>query len=228
MTPIPTSPQPATTLDELFSSPATILSNLDLDITGTAVTDAQLQRLAGCPGGGVVTVTDDAGAVYLESRHRDLIINTWRNANYVEIRRQGEDYYLYLDYIWFSDNCPKGFGAVVLLNMAYTAAELGFSHIELLAAGGTGIKGAAWTEEFWGYETWPRLGFDTELQPQMLALTAQEPELKDFTHVSEIVQANLDWWKEHGDGWTMTFDLKQGSASWDTLYMFCKGRGLLK
>jgi hypothetical protein len=227
MTPIPASPQPATTLDELFSGPATILANLDLDISGTVVTDVQLQRLAGCPGGGVVTVTDDASAVYLESRHRGLIINTWRNANYVEIRRQDEDYYLYLDYIWFAETCPKGFGAVALLNMAYTAAELGFSHIELLAAGGSGIKAGPWSEEFWGFETWPRLGFDTELQPAMLVLTAQELGLKGMTHVSQIVQADLAWWKENGDGWTMKFDLKQGSTSWDTLYMFCKERGLL-
>jgi hypothetical protein len=228
MTPIPTSPQPVTTLDELFSKPALILTNLDLDIGGTPVTDAQLQRLAGCPGGGVVTVTDDADAVYLESRHRGLIANEWRNANYVEIRRHDEDYYLYLDYIWFSENCPKGFGAVALLNMAYAAHDLGFLRIELLAAGGTGIKSGPWSEQYWGYESWPRLGFDTELQPAMLALTVQEPHLKNMTHVSQIVHADLTWWKKHGDGWTMTFDLRQGSASWDTLYEFCKERGLLK
>lgn len=227
MTPIPTSQQPRTTLDELFNGPVTILTNLDLDISGIPVTDVHLQRLAGCPAGGLVSVTDDAGAIYLESRHRDLIINNWRNANYVEIRRRGEEHYLYLDYIWFSDNCPKGFGAIALLNMAYTAAELGFSRIELLAAGGTGIKAGPWSEEFWGFETWPRLGFDAELQPQILALTALMPELKNFTHVSQIVHANLAWWKEHGDGWTMTFDLERGSASWDTLHGFCQERGLL-
>lgn len=228
MTPIPTFPQPATTLDALFNKPAAVLTNLDLDIGGTPVTDEQLQRLAGCPGGGVVSVTDDADAVYLESRHRDFIVNNWRNANYVEIRRRGNEYYLYLDYIWFSAKCPKGFGAVALLNMAYTAAELGFSRIELLAAGGAGIKAGPWSEQYWGYEIWPRLGFDTELQPKMLALTAQVPKLTGMTHVSQIVQADLAWWKKNGDGWTMTFNLEQGSASWDTLWEFCKERGLLK
>lgn len=158
-------------VDALFSKSAVILTNLDLDIGGTPVTDEQLQRLAGCPGDGVVSVTDDSDAVYLEFRHRDFIVNNWRNANYVEIRRRGNEYYLYLDYIWFSENCPKGFGAVALLNMAYTAHQLGFSRIELLAAGGSGIKEGPWLAEFWGYETWPRLGFDTELQPKMLALT---------------------------------------------------------
>lgn len=228
MTLKPTYPQPVTTLDTMFNGPATILTNLDLDIGGLPLTDQDLQRLAGCPGGGVVLVTDDADAIYLESRHRDFIINKWRNANYVEIRRQGSEYYLYLDYIWFSDKCPKGFGAVVLLNMAYTAAALGFSRIELLAAGGSGIKAGPWSEQYWGYEIWPRLGFDTELQPPMLALTAQEPELKAMTHVSQIVEANLEWWKKNGDGWTMTFNLAQGSVSWATLYAFCTERGLLK
>jgi len=228
MTPTPLLPQPATILDALFSSPATILTNLDLDVRGTSVTDEQLQRLAGCPGGGVVSVTDDADAIYLESRHRDLIENNWRNANYVEIRRQGDEYYLYLDYIWFSTKCPKGFGAVALLNMAHTAAELGFSRIDLLAAGGTGVKAGPWSEQYWGYEIWPRLGFDTELQPRMLALTAKVPELRGMTHVSQIVHADLDWWKTNGDGWTMTFALERGSTSWDTLYKFCKERGLFK
>lgn len=228
MTQSAASPKPATTLDPLFSGAATILTDLDLDIGGTLVTDEQLQRLAGCPSDGTTTVTGDADAVYLESRHTEYILNRWRNANYVEIRRQDDEYYLYLDYIWFSDKCPKGFGAVALLNMAYTAVELGFSRIELLAAGGTGVKGAAWSEQYWGYEVWPRLGFDTELQPPMLALTAREPHLKGMTHVSQIVRENLDWWKKNGDGWTMTFDLTPGSASWDTLYMFCKERGLFK
>lgn len=173
-------------------------------------------------------MAEGQSAVYLEARHPHFIINKWRDANYVELRREHDDYYLYLDYIWFSEDCPKGFGAVALLNMAYAAHTLGFSRIELLAAGGTGIKEGPWSEEFWGYESWPRPGFDAELQPKMLALTRVESHLNAMTHVSQIVQADLGWWKEHGDGWTMTFDLAQGSASWDTLYKFCKERGLLK
>jgi hypothetical protein len=85
---------------------------------------------------------------------------------------------LYLDYIRFAEICPRNFGAVVLLWMAYEAHCLGFSNIELLAAGGSGVKGTRWSEEFWGYEAWPRLGFDTVLHPAILKLIENEPHLQ--------------------------------------------------
>lgn len=224
---IPDEELPATTLDMYFLGPATVLSKRQLEIHGTLLSDAAIRRLAGCPADGEVLVAQDDLAIYLESRHEQLIVNDWRNANYVEIRSKEEGISLYLDYIRFAETCPRNFGAVVLLRMAYEACHLGFSHIELLAAGGSGIKGHAWSEDFWGYETWPRLGFDTELQPAMLELTDMEPHLRGMTHVSQVIQADLPWWKEKGDGWDMTFDLTPGSASWTTLYEYCTKRGLL-
>lgn len=253
--PIPTSPQPATILDDLFNKPAKIITSTDIDIKGRVLTDAEIQRLAGCPGGGQVVVrvpeddADDGGddedgededvdededddeddhAVRLAVTHSKYIENKAFDTNHVALQRDGEDYYLYLDYIWFSEACEKGFGAVALLNMAYTARDLGFTRIDLLAAGGTGIKEGKWNDKFWGYETWPRLGFDTELHPKMLAVTEQLPQFRGITHLSQIVEADLPWWKIHGDGRTMTFDLSDDSPSWGTLYKFCKERRLLK
>lgn len=218
---------PATILDSYFLDPATVHSSLELDINGTLLSEAAIQRLAGCPAKGEVFVAQDDEAIYLESRHKELIVNDWRNANYVEIRRKEEGISLYLDYIRFAETCPKNFGAVVLLRMAHEAHQLGFSNIELLAAGGSGVKGNRWSEEFWGYEAWPRLGFDTLLQPAILELLKTEPHLQGMTHVSQIIQVDLQWWKEKGDGWDMTFDLTRGSASWSTLHQYCVKRGLL-
>lgn len=227
MTTIPSARIPATILDAYFLGPATVLSKVELTINGTSLSEASIQRLAGCPAEGEVLVAQDNEAVYLESRHKDLIVNDWRNANYVEIRRKEGGFSLYLDYIRFAETCPKNFGAVVLLRMAHEAQQLGFSDIELLAAGGSGVKGNRWTEKFWGYEVWPRLGFDTLLQPPILELIKTEPHLQGMTHVSQIIQADLQWWKEKGDGWDMKFDLTAGSASWTTLYQYCITRGLL-
>lgn len=173
-------------------------------------------------------MAQDDEAIYLESRHKELILNDWRNANYIEIRRDEAGFFLYLDYIRFSEACPKSFGAVAILRMAHEAYQLGFTRIELLAAGGSGIKGNTWNEEFWGYEAWPRVGFDTPLQPEILKLIESEPHLKGMTCVSQIIEADLKWWKEKGDGWDMTFDLSARSPSWATLYKYCIERGLLK
>ncbi len=218
---------PETTLDAYFKGPITVLSKRRIDINGTLLSDAAIQHLAGCPAGGEVSVAQDDVAIYLESRHDHLIVNDWRNANYVEIRSKQEGISLYLDYIRFAETCPKNFGAVVLPRMAHEAHGLGFSNIELLAAGGSGIKGHCWTEDFWGYEAWPRLGFDTVLHPAMLKLIEPVPHLHGMTRVSQIIEADLPWWKEHGDGWDMTFDLTPGSASWTTLHQYCLTRGLL-
>lgn len=64
--------------------------------------------------------------------------------------------------------------------------------------------------------------------PNMLAISAQESHVENMTQVSQIVQADLAWRKKNGDGWTITLDSKQGSASRNTLYEFCKEGGLLK
>ena len=228
MTPIPSNPAPATTPDSYFLGPATVLSKRQLDINGTVLSDAAIQCLAGCPADGDVLVGEGDAAIYLESRHHKLIVNDWRNANYVEIRSKEEGLVLYLDYIRFAEACPKSFGAVVVLRMAHEAYRLGFSTMELLAAGGSGVKGNQWTEKFWGYEAWPRLGFDTMLQPAILELIQHEPHLQGMTRVSQIIQADLEWWKKNGDGWDMTFDLAAGSASWATLHRYCFMRGLFK
>ena len=228
MTPIYSTEIPQTSLDQYFVGPATVHSTLRLDINGTLLAEAAIQRLAGCPAGGEVFVAQDDQAIYLESRHKELIVNDWRNANYVEIRRKQEGFSLYLDYIRFAEECPRNFGAVVLLRMAHEALQLGFVDIELLAAGGSGVKGNQWTEKFWGYEVWPRLGFDAVLHPAILDLIKKVPHLQGMTRVSQIIQADLQWWKDQGDGWDMTFDLAPKSASWTTLHQYCVKRGLLK
>ena len=120
-------------------------------------------------------VSEKNGVIYLRSQHDHWIENENHDTNVVWIERRAVGNILYLDYIRFSEECPKAFGVVALLRMAQLAQKLGFVQMVLLAAGGTGIKGAQWTQPFWGFETWPRLGFDTYLYPEILSLIKQEP-----------------------------------------------------
>lgn len=216
-----------TSLDHLFEGVIRSPSMIDVQVGDEPLSLNALARLSGCPAGGTISVDADDEAVFLTVRHEKWITNARSNRNFVEIRSDDDGYYLYLDYIWFSDDCPKGSGAVALLRMALEAKRLGFTRIDLLAAGGTGIKSGKWTEKFWGFELWPRLGFDTLLQPAILALTEKIPHLSHIKKVSELIAVDLDWWKINGDGWEMSFDLTAGSASWDTLHHFISERGLL-
>jgi hypothetical protein len=220
---------PATIMDHLFEGHATIHSENQVEVNGLILSPGAIQRLAGCPAGGTVWVVQSKEKISFQSRHDTLIVNRC-GTNYVDLMRDSDGYYLYPDYIWFADDAPKGIGGIALFLMAYQARALKLSRIELLAAGGTGIKlgEGSWSESYWGYQTWPRLGFDTELQPPILELMKESPHLAGLTHVSQVVATDFDWWKKYGDGWNMTFDLTPNSASWDTLQKYLFNRGLLK
>lgn len=218
---------PKTTLDNYFNKKADVRLKAKVTLGQQILPKKTLQILAGCPAGGTVKVSVRNDVIWLASQHDEWIENENHDTNEVWIERRDIGYVLYLNYIWFSEECPKAFGAVALLRMAQLAQKLGFVQLVLLAAGGTGIKGSQWTQPFWGFETWPRLGFDTHLHHAILGLIQNEPHLVGMTKVSQIIAADLPWWKKNGDGAEMSFDLTANSASWDTLHNFISGRGIL-
>ena len=223
------SPRPQTKLDNHFNKKAEVRVKTQVTLGEQNLPKKALQILAGCPAGGRVVVSEKRGVISLKSQHDKWIENPNDDTNSVWIERRVTGTILYLDYIWFSEDCPKAFGVVALLRMAQLAQKLGFSQMVLLAAGGTGIKGAQWTQPFWGFEIWPRMGFDAVLHPAILGLIQQQrqPHLAGMTTVSQIIAADLQWWKQYGDGAEMTFDLTENSQSWDTLHNFISERGIL-
>jgi len=221
-------PAPRTRLDKYFNRPAKVKATIRPDLNGWQLDDKTLQILAGGPGSGSVSVKLAHGQIIrLAARHDRYIENENHDTNLVEIRRESVGYVLYLDYIWFAKNvCPAGTGAVALLRMAQASQSLGFVRMELLAAGGPGIKGVLWGEPYWGYATWPRFGFDARIQQAIRPILEKQPHLADLQYVSEIIARDLDWWKVNGDGWEMTFDLDPGSKSWQILYRYLSEKGL--
>lgn len=221
-------PTPRTKLDKFFKGRAVIHADILPELGGRRLDKRILQALSGCPAGGEVTLKlIDDRVIRMLIRHRLYIENQNQDTNVIEIRREAPGYVLYLDYIWFSRRaCPEGLGAVALLRMAQAAQSLGFVRIELLAAGGSGVKGMSWAEPYWGYVAWPRFGFDAELQPAMLSVTQAYPKLAQLRYVSELLAVDSEWWRRHGDGWQMAFDLRPDSTSWQTLYSYLSEKRL--
>lgn len=221
-------PTPSTRLDKFFKGRAVVHADIRPELDGRRLGKRVLQALAGCPAGGEVTLKlVDSHVIRMQVRHRRYIENQNQDTNVIEIRREVPGYVLYLDYIWFSRRaCPEGLGAVALLRMAQAAQSLGFVRMELLAAGGSGVKGVAWAEPYWGYVAWPRFGFDAEIQPAMLSVMQTYPKLAQLRYVSELLAVDLEWWRQHGDGWQMAFDLRPDSKSWQTLYSYLSEKRL--
>jgi hypothetical protein len=218
---IPWRSEPASRIDRILNRRAwVVLGSNEVSLHEKVLTRKAIQILAGCPAGGVVHVDARPDAASFTVQHPKYL----RKLNLVEIQLKPDGYILYLDYIWFKDGAPKGLGAIVLLRMAQVAQVLGIKRIELLAAGGTGEKRGQWTEDFWGYEFWPRLGFDAPLHYTIRQKLSTHPTLAHATKVSEVVLSDLKWWKQHGDGWEMTFDLTEGSTSWYTLTNYLSSR----
>jgi hypothetical protein len=108
------------------------------------------------------------------------------------------------------ETAPPGLGSCAFYRAAQTAKRLGLAEITLLAGGGTGAKlapGEGWNLQMIGYNVWPKLGFNAPIDAALAPLIAQTPALAQCTDVLEIIAIDPTWWKDHGDGCEMIFDL---------------------
>jgi hypothetical protein len=211
-----------TKLDGLFTGDFKLNQIQQFHVDGTYPTKQDLGQLAGCPDGGelVVTVANARKDITLACRHPDLI----RSANVVQLKLGGDNRFeLRYVAVWF---LKPGIGAVATCRSAYAAARLGMSRITLLAAG-PNDRGKPWDDDYWGYYAWPRLGFDATLEwpiPDQLLETGGP---KDCARVSDILVKDRQWWRNHGVGCQMAFNLQASSPSWDTLKATLLERELL-
>lgn len=108
---------------------------------------------------------------------------------------------------------------------AQATRRVGFLRIELLAAGGAGQK-SAWARKFNGYYSWARYGFNTQFWSRALALAGRYPHLSRCRELLDVINIEPVWWKLHGDGCDLTFDLCPDSRSWYALSNYLSERGL--
>jgi hypothetical protein len=75
-----------------------------------------------------------------------------------------------------------------------------------------------------GYYTWPRFGYDAPINPSTRArLPAVLKGAREISDVFRTAQGR-QWWKDHGTGHDMTFDLRKGSGSRKVLSSYIRER----
>lgn len=176
-----------------------------------------MQALCMAPSDAMVEVwVEDNRKVWMEAK-RSKFIQPGKSLR-VSVERFSNGVVLDYESIMFTDDAPKGLGATAFLRAAQAARRLGINRVELLAAGGATYKlGRSWTEEFNGYYSWPRFGFDTPLTEETKKLLAGSHDREACTSLLDLMSCDAKWWSENGGGCRMTFDLSKGSRSWHTL-----------
>jgi hypothetical protein len=120
-----------------------------------------------------------------------------------------------------------GLGARSFALEATTAAQEGlFDKIVTSAIGSFATLSPDNTQnQYSGYYTWARVGFDAPLPPEVLSQCTGE--LANVTRLFKLMrtEAGREIWAEFGSSTDMEFDLAKDSACWETLrsYMMEKG-----
>jgi hypothetical protein len=99
---------------------------------------------------------------------------------------------------------PKGKGTELFAKQVEGLDGSGVARIETMATRGDKEN---------GYHTWPRLGFDADLPPELQKMLPDH--LSGSSRVSDLMKSpeGRDWWKENGVGMSMSFDMKPDSHS---------------
>jgi hypothetical protein len=211
--------------DDYFRGKAEVIATDRPTIYNKPLDDWQIQTLAMCPSGGSVYVDLLQNFGEFEISHADKIEKGYKNL--IQLRQDTSGVYLYIDLVLFDAADIEGFGATAFLRAAQMASRLGFSRIDMLAAGGRGYT-RQWTRKYNGYYTWPRFGFNAPLQSPILSLIQGTAKFAGCLTVLDVVGRDPSWWQDHGDGCEMTFELQSNSRSWHTLYTYLNEKRGLK
>lgn len=174
----------------------------------------------------------DVSARYLSNKKRFLIDvvhpDYIRSANRVAIEKDERGFYLYYDLVDFLSADRRGLGACAFYRSAQMAQRLGLHAIRCEGAGGKNYKIAPgeWEDREWqGYFAWGLFGFDAPLHEQTLKALAGDERFATCKSLLDVLSVDPVWWKEHGAGGDLTFDLAQGSRSWQTLEAYLSAKG---
>jgi SPP1 gp7 family putative phage head morphogenesis protein len=227
--PIPArNPLPGTTFTGSAPSEARILdldkARLSLDEwqarspVGASVSDCL--RMSGIPDGTGdlrVKFEDEARRVVrVQSRH--ALATQERTIVFAE---NGE-VEIHNDYFAKRDGAPSGLGARCLSEQVAAVLDQGYTGVIETEAAGMA------NEDFNGYYTWPRMGYDLELDDIRHRFSRPLPSnLSGATHLSDLMATpeGRAWWKAYGFSVHATFDVRPGSPHIRRLVAYLQEKG---
>lgn len=128
---------------------------------------------------------------------------------------------LHIGSMMLTPRTPPRFCTVAFGLMAVSAYRLGFSHIQLYAAGRGPLRSDD-PEALVGYSVWPKLGFDAAVHAAEMSLHP-DTSMHGLRTVQAILARSPAWWKAYGSARPMRFDLRANSPSWSILLNYlCK------
>ena len=164
--------------------------------------------MIGAPDGSTITVTAEAGTIYMEVKHPN-VTDMLR-----ELSRIDGKLVLYNDSLMLKPDAPKGMGTAIVTRQVEAARTMGIGKIDLFAGGFLG-----W-ENMNGYYTWPRVGFDAPIPSEKASNIPIKikQKMKSETMLELYrTQAGRDWWLANGGGVSLSFDTDPNSKSSQTL-----------
>lgn len=159
-----------------------------------------------------VRISSRRGEIEVEIGEQDSGFIMKRTLHYTDA---GTPDYIHNDLFFLpEEHRGGGLGTRIFASEVEAAARAGFDHIETTAGR---------SESMNGYYTWPRLGYDAEIDSYDLP-----DSLSSAQYVSDLMrtQEGRDWWRENGYQTEMRFDLSNGSLSRAVLDAYLKEKGL--
>ncbi|GEM_PF-2319255 len=211
--------------DDLYATPPVIVVAPDAGglwqiteyLFGKPLGAEEVADLMGAPGGSTVAIETKLGALSVAIRHKELDIDIQR----LFWRSKGKSY---VDGKLFAvKKAPSGTGLVIFDRQVKRSIEYGLELIDIYAAGDLRT-----TEEWNGYYTWARFGFNRALDPIEIARLKRDGfDAKDVHELFQL-EGGREWWLEHGEPGEMEFDLREGSLSRKLFERYKMEKGLTR
>lgn len=201
----------------VINCPAPVRAEMD-DITlrflNRHLDDEDIARITGAPDGAEIYVApsaaDDTVAFYV--RHPLYQSDSIRTMRFGGVNE------LHQDLLIIQPDAPSGFGTHVFATQIEAARDLDLDIVTVFAAGS--ITQTQWA----GYYVWPRLGYDA---PVPFGVRHRLPEaLADVETLSDLYNTaeGRAFWKRHGHGMDMVFEL--WGDSYDRLQAYLVEKGI--
>lgn len=158
----------------------------------------EMLNLAGI-GHGQASITINGDQVVISASNDQYRLTRTLKQNYAgKIVLQADSFHV------AKEHQGSGIGAEVFGRMIQEARRLGVNKI---------VTFAARSPEENGYWAWPKFGYDTEISGDLRSLLPRS--LAGAERLSDLLVTpeGSEWWRQHGTGTSLTFDLTPGSRS---------------